>query len=78
MGCARAVMLVHEFVTSETQPGNHKRNSSDLAAFVYRLSRGRATEVADGRLVGPFIVPGAAEVELFIGKVVRNLRTSGP
>jgi len=77
-GYSRAVMLVHEFVTSETQPGNHKRNNSDLAAFVYRLSRGRTTEVTDGRLVGPFIVPSAAEVELFIGKVVRRLGTSGP
>jgi hypothetical protein len=77
-GYSRAVMLVHEFVTSETQPGNHKRNSSDLSAFVYRLSGGGTTEVADDRLVGPFIVPGAAEVELFIGKVVRRLGTSGP
>ena len=74
---SRAVMLVHEFVTSKTQPGNHKRNSSDLAAFVYRLSGGGTTEVADGRLVGPFILTGSGEVELFIGKVVRILRTSG-
>jgi len=77
-GYSRAVMLVHEFVTSETQPGNHKRNASDLSAFVYRLSGRRATEVVDGRLLGPFIVPGAAEVELYIGKVVRNLGTCGP
>jgi hypothetical protein len=77
----RALMLVHEFVTDKTSDDNHTRNAMDLNAFVSRLSHGSATAVSDGKIEGPFAVPGApilrTKVALFIGKVRRNLRTGG-
>lgn len=72
--CARAVMLVHEFVTPATKPENHARNAADLAAFISRLSGAPLDSVVDGQLYGPFELPLAEEVSLFVGKVAHNLR----
>jgi len=73
-GSSRAVMLVHEFVTPATQDKHHERNAADLAAFLHRLAGHPIDQLADGRLFGPFVPPGSASVELFVGKVSRNLR----
>ncbi len=74
-GVTRAVMLVHEFVSRETKPEKHARNATDLAAFISRLSGARLDTVVDGQLYGPFGLPIAEGVRLFIGKVVRVLRS---
>lgn len=80
-GCPRALMLVHEFLTSETTDDNHARNAQDLGTFVKRLSRGAVSTAKSGEILGPFDVPGAPllsrKIELFIGKATRNLRDVG-
>lgn len=74
---SRAVVLVHEFVTDETNDENHARNAMDLAAFVRRLSSGEVDNVQPGRMYGPYSTPGTPEVGLFLIKVVRQLRSVG-
>ena len=77
-GCVRALMLVHEFVTSKTFDDKHARNAADLDAFVRRLSHRSVTSVRSGAVHGPFLVPGAplltTSVQLYIAKVSRHLR----
>jgi hypothetical protein len=76
--CDRAVMLVHEFVTDETDDDMHARNAMDLNIFIKRLTHGSLTAVQPGVIYGPFVVPGkpvlSAEIDLYLGKVSRNLR----
>jgi hypothetical protein len=76
--CQRAVLVVHEFVTALTSDAQHARCSADLLAFVRRLSGDPTVECSDGRLLGPFRVPGLPLLEhppnLYIGKVQRNTR----
>jgi hypothetical protein len=71
---SRAVMLVHEFVTPLTQDINHERNAEDLLRFLHRLGGTSIEVLVDGHLYGPFSLPGASGVELYVGKVKRNLR----
>ena len=71
--CSRAVMLVHEFVTSTTADANHERNAFDLVAFLSRLTDESCDEVVNGKLYGP-ITTSTAGVQLYVGKVARNLR----
>ena len=75
---ARAILLVHEFITPKTIDERHERNAADLNLFVKVLSGGGITNVDSGDLCGPFNVPGSpiikTQVDLFIGKVSRNLR----
>ena len=77
---SRALMLVHEFVTDKTKDENHCRNAADLNMFLKRLSHCEAPIIADGDILGPFNVPGAPlignGVQLFVGKVSRNLRVN--
>jgi hypothetical protein len=70
----RAVMLVHEFITPATTDVKHARNGSDLRLFLSRVSGQGETLLDDGELQGPFVFPAYAGVELFVGKVARNLR----
>lgn len=70
----RAVMLVHEFITPATTDVKHARNGSDLRLFLSRLSSCSHKDVADGELQGPFVFEDYPGVELFVGKVTRNLR----
>jgi hypothetical protein len=76
---ARALMLVHEFVTDSTADKKHRRNSADLNQFVSVLSRSSIETVATGEIAGPIEVPGAplfaGGTGLFIGKVTRRMRT---
>ena len=80
--CARALMLIHEFVTIETRDEKHAGNADDLDTFVRRLSHGSVTSVGSGIIRGPFSVPGAplltASVSLYIAKVSRQLRETAP
>jgi len=70
----RAVMLVHEFVTPLTQDINHDRNTEDLLRFLHRLGGKSVEGFKGGQLYGPFSLPGAFGLELYVGKVERNLR----
>lgn len=74
LGCPRAVMLVHEFVTIKTKDENHARNANDLSAFIRRISCGKDAEAKPGTLYGPYFTPGNPQIKLFVGKVVRQLR----
>lgn len=77
-GFDRAVMLVHEFFTDKTQDKRHAKNAVDLVAFVRRLSGQQDVRLEDGKLLGPFLVPGdplvGRPVSLYIGKVSRRTR----
>ncbi|MGR8930272.1 MAG: hypothetical protein ACU836_06485, partial [Gammaproteobacteria bacterium] len=71
---SRALMLIHEFITPATQDINHDRNAVDLLRFLHRLGGKPIEAFEDGQIYGPFSPPGASGVELFVGKVMRNLR----
>jgi hypothetical protein len=77
-GYKRTLFLIHEFVTNRTIDENHRRNAGDLDLFLHRLSHGATQSIENGKILGPFNVPGAALLSnpglLFIGKVSRNLR----
>jgi len=82
---ARAVLLVHEFHTELTAADKTRSNADDLNRFVQRLSRGAVDEVEEGRLLGPFQVPGhppfSPAPDLYVGKAVRTGaggQTEGP
>lgn len=75
-GLARAVMLVHEFITSETEDKKHESNARDLNAFLAQLSGGEAMSAQAGHLLGPFKHAAYSGVRLYLGKVSRTMRTS--
>lgn len=64
----RALVLVEEFVTDQTDDRKHAANAIDLNAFVELLGGG---EVSSGRIQGPFHFD---DVSLYVGKVVHHLR----
>jgi hypothetical protein len=78
-GAAKAVLIIHEFVTNHTRDDHHRRNSHDSDVFIGRLSGGAFGHLAAGNMVGPLLVPGQplfADVPpLYIGKASRHLRT---
>lgn len=80
-GYSRAVLLIHEFITEKTTDENHARNTQDLQNFMNALSPEVVSQVVVGKLYGPFSVPGGkilkSKIELYIGKVTRNLRPAG-
>ena len=71
-----AVLLIHEFVTTETKELNHRKNNDDYRTFLERL--GDSAGAAKGILEGPFLVPGGSlfpgGASLLIGKVTTNRR----
>ena len=71
----RAVLIIHEFVTGQTSDSSHLDNAKDLNAFVSRLS-GTVTTLCEGTVQGPFELPGHPLTRFYIGKAVRNLRSS--
>jgi hypothetical protein len=73
---SRAVMLVHEFVTSVTEDLNHRRNADDLDRFLSRMVGCPLIPFAAGKLHGPYTPHCVTGVQLYIGKVTRNLRFS--
>lgn len=77
-GACRAVFVVYELINKRhtTEP-RQKRNRCDLDAFVKRLSDGAVEEVPRGELVGPFRIDGGEVVEVWLGKVRRELVDEG-
>ena len=73
----RAVVIIHEFVTARTSDQKHLDNAKDLNAFVHKLSDGVVTTVVEGTVQGPLELPGYPLIQFYIGKAVRNIRTSG-
>lgn len=73
----RAVLLIHEFVSTATSQRKLDQNSVDLNAFVERLSAGATKRVSPGELYGPYRIGGTPlfpdPPELFIGKAVCHL-----
>jgi hypothetical protein len=79
---SRALILIHEFITGKTNDARHSANAAALDTFVKRLSHGAVSELRSGGIHGPFSVPGtplfAGTAKLFLGKVIRNLRSDIP
>jgi hypothetical protein len=77
IGAGRAVLIVHEFVTTKTSRQALSANHDDLSRFIGRLSGGSVASVEAGVLYGPFVVPGEPLFEnpaqFFVGKAVRRL-----
>ena len=71
-----ACFVVHEFESSHTKATNLARNAKDLQAFVATLAGRPDIELPDGQLVGPFLVPGASSLPLYLGKVRTKLTDS--
>ena len=73
-------MLVQEFVTDKTDDIKHRRNGADLNTFVLHISHGKTSKVESGLIYGPFRVPGSPilknDIDLFVGKVSRNIRST--
>lgn len=70
-----AVLIVHEFQTTETSPENHGANARDYDAFLHRLG---VKAGVNRELLGPVAIPGgplfSKRTALFIGKVVTDTR----
>ncbi len=82
-----AVLVVHEFITPETDSTKQRRNARDLDAFVARLGAASRSSSSHGDwLAGPFAVPGnthlPADIPIYVGKlrttVERRTTTRSP
>lgn len=74
LGAARACFVVHEIVhLQKTKESARRRNREDLDFFVRRLTDGQSERLYRGQLLGPLRLPGYAGLELFVGKVRRDL-----
>jgi hypothetical protein len=77
-GITRVLLLIHVFVTDATTDAKHLKNSTDLDAWLSRISRGQYPSITSGLVVGPVSIPGAPLLagtsRLYVGKAVRNLR----
>lgn len=75
----RAVLLIQEFITDETEDKKHLANETDLDTFVHRASHGMYDTVPSGGIIGPIQLPGQPlfkqNVRFYLGKVSRNIRT---
>lgn len=71
----RAVLVVHEFLTDQTENEKHVRNATDWEAFLDLL----ADSPKPGQLIGPINVSGQplldSPARLYLGKATRNLRS---
>ena len=78
----RAVLVIHEFHTSQTSARKLQGNALDLDLFVTRLTAGTVRGLAVGSLVGPIRVPGDPlfdkPADLYLGKIVRRVSPPGP
>ena len=76
-GVRHAILVVHEFRSTHTDPARIAMNQQDLDRFVDWISAGRWTRVTDGDLLGPLTIPGnrdlGEDVLLFLGKASREL-----
>lgn len=78
----RAVLVVHELVTTATSLKKLALNAADFSAFVHRVSAGSVTKAESGVLYGPFSVPAKplfrSPIALFVGKAVAHLGAPKP
>jgi hypothetical protein len=76
-GAKRAVVMVHEFRTHETDDSLLMDNQRDLDRLMQRITNSETTAVPINQLIGPVTIPGnefiSPDVELFVGKVRREL-----
>jgi len=74
LGAARACFVVHEIVhLQKTKESARRRNREDLDFFVRRITNGESERLYRGQLLGPLALPGYAGLELFVGKIRRDL-----
>ena len=74
LGAPRACFVVHEIVhLQKTKESARRRNREDLDLFVRRLTDGVSERLYRGQLLGPLILPGYGGLELFVGKIRRDL-----
>ena len=77
IGAARAVLIIHEFVTIGTHAKKLAANHANLKAFLARISCGSVADVESGTMYGPILVPGGplfgTPAALYVGKAVRHL-----
>lgn len=82
LAAPKAVLVVHEFQTSQTSTRNLQRNAQDLKVFVRRLTAGASPDAEVGTLVGPVRVPGEPlfdkPADLYLGKIVRCTSPPAP
>lgn len=75
---SRALVLIHEFITDKTEDKKHKRNAEDLNEFAREISHNEILKIDPGIIYGPINVPGhpilKSKIDLYIGKVSRNIR----
>ena len=76
----RAVVIIHDFVTTQTSNQKRCKNAKDLNDFARKVSNGVVESVAAGTVRGPLELPGHplidSPIRFYIGKAVRNLRSS--
>ena len=69
----RAVVMVHEFVTSLTTDERRASNARDLDRFVARFA-GRRGRLEPGKLAGPYLRGADIRISLYFGKAVVDER----
>lgn len=76
-GARRAVVMVQEFLTSETENRKHLSNAIDLNKYLTAIW-GKKTEISAAQVVGPVWARNSVsigdEIALYVGKVSMNLR----
>ena len=74
IAATRAVFIVHELVDPrETKESARRKNREDFDQFLCRLTSTPDTKLGRGVLFGPLRLPGSAEIDLYIGKIRRDL-----
>lgn len=77
---SRALVLIHEFITDRTEDRKHKINAEDLNEFAREISHNEISMIEPGIIYGPIHVPGhpilKSKIDLYIGKVFRNIRSN--
>lgn len=74
LGAPRACFVVHEIVhLQKTKESARRRTREDLDLFVRRLTDGLSERLYRGQLLGPLTLPGFPGLELFVGKIRRDL-----
>jgi hypothetical protein len=78
-GAALAILVAHVFDTPLTTPKLRDVNTAAFADFVSRLGSIPASSVEEGRLYGPFTVPGGeatripSDIPLLLGKLTTTV-----
>lgn len=73
-----AVLIVHEFITEQTNDARHAANAADYERFLHRLAGGEIFRDKTSPLLGPFAIPDSSPfsgMPLLIGKIASNHRT---